>query len=81
MADPNDVRATKTLRREFNRRMIDVTHADLRVTHGIAYVRGVIIPVKGGPTDLRAEIELIGRILHQRVGIKDVIIDCVMREG
>ena len=59
MADPADVAGNKALRREFSRRMIDITQADLRVTHGVAYIRGAIKPIKGGPTDMRKEVELI----------------------
>lgn len=79
MADPADVIANKALRREFSRRMIDITQADLRVTHGVAYIRGAIKPIKGGPADIRKEVELIARILRTQAGIKDVVIDCAFR--
>ncbi len=79
MADPADVAANKALRREFSRRMIDITQADLRVTHGVAYIRGAIKPIKGGPTDIRKEVELIARLLRTQAGIKDVVIDCAFR--
>ena len=78
MADPQDVQLTKMLRREMNRRMMDTGQTILRVMHGVAYIQGVVKPLKGGPTDLKAEIELVGRILRQR-GIKDVVIDCTFR--
>jgi len=79
MADPADVAANKALRREFSRRMIDITQADLRVTHGVAYIRGAIKPIKGGPPDIRKEVELIARVLRTQAGIKDVVIDCAFR--
>jgi hypothetical protein len=79
MADPADVALNKLIRSEFGKRMIDTTAADLRCTHGVVYIRGSLRPIKGGPTDLRAEVELIGRILRQRAGVRDVVIDCSFR--
>ena len=81
MADPEAVAATKMLRRELSKRLIDTAQADLRVAHGVAYIRGVIRAEKGGPTDLRGELEMISRVLRNspRSGVKDVVIDCVYR--
>ncbi|MBS1709183.1 MAG: hypothetical protein JSS65_10750 [Armatimonadetes bacterium] len=79
MADPNDVAANKMLRQEFSKRMMDVTRADLRVTHGVAYIRGAIGVIKGGPPDVRKECELIAKVLRTKPGIKDVVIDCTFR--
>ena len=81
MADPNDVYATKLLRREFNRHHINTTHADLRVTHGVAYIRGTVAADRGsGIADIRIEIERIARNLKVKAEFKDVIIDCRYRE-
>lgn len=79
MADPKDVEGTKLLRREFNRRQIDITQADLRVTHGVAYIRGSIKIIKGGPTDLKKEIEIISKAVRSSGVIKDVVVDCSIR--
>lgn len=79
MADPNDVIGTKQLRREFNRRNLDITQADLRVTHGVAYIRGAIKTVKGGPTDIKKELEIISKAVRGGGVIKDVVIDCAIR--
>ncbi len=80
MADPKDVEATKIARKEFIKHRIDVTMADLRVSHGVVYVRGLVKKEKGAPyEDLRTEMERIGRILRQRPGIRDVVIDCQYR--
>lgn len=79
MADPHDVAATKMVRSEFGKRMIDVTNADMRVTHGVCYIRGSLKPIKGGPSDIRKEVEIIMKVLRQRAGIKDVVLDCTIR--
>lgn len=79
MADPNDVAATKIARREFNKRQVDVGLADIRVSHGVVFVRGVVKPIRGGPTDVKSECEHIARILRQKPEIRDVILDCTYR--
>ncbi|MFN8219088.1 MAG: hypothetical protein U0S12_03020 [Fimbriimonadales bacterium] len=80
MADPHDVAGTKLVRSTFARRGIDTSRADLRVLHGVAYIRGTIGVVRGsGITDLRAETEHIARILRQKPGIRDVVLDCAYR--
>lgn len=79
MADPQDVAATKMVRRELNKRMIDVNQADIRVMHNVAYIRGVVRAIKGGPTDVKAEMELIARVLITSRKIKDAVIDVIIR--
>jgi hypothetical protein len=79
MADPKDVEATKIVRREFNRRAIDVTLADIRVSHGVVYIRGTIKPMRGGATDVKHEVEIIARNLRTRPEVRDVVIDAIFR--
>lgn len=77
MADPADVAASKLVRKEFGKSGLDITYADLRVMHGICYIRGTVAINKGvdGVDDPKAEMERIARILRQRPGIKDVVVD------
>lgn len=79
MADPKDVESTKIVRREFNRRAIDTTLADIRVSHGVVYVRGTIKPMRGAGTDVKHEMDIICRALRTRPEIRDVVVDCVFR--
>jgi len=79
MADPVDVRASKYLRSELGRKMIDVTQADVRVMHGVAYIRGVVRTIPGGPTELKSAIQLACDGLRQKGMLKDVVIDCAYR--
>lgn len=79
MADPNDVRATKYIRSELGKKLIDVTQADVRVMHGVAYIRGVVKPVVGGPTDLKAAMQTAAQGLMAKRIVKDVVIDCAFR--
>lgn len=79
MADANDVRAAKYLRSEIGKKMIDVTAADVRVMHGVAYIRGVVKGMKDGPTDLKAALNTLANGLRQKGIIKDIVIDCSYR--
>jgi len=79
MADHKDVEATKILRREFNKRQVDITLADLRVSHGVAYIRGTIKPMRGMEGDVRSVVDTIARSLRTKPEIRDVVIDAVFR--
>lgn len=79
MADPHDVEATKALRREFNKRPIDISQADLRVSHGVAYVRGVIKKMKGAEQPVSEMLDQVSKALRSRPEIRDVVIDAVIR--
>lgn len=82
MPSPGDVQATKALRRALTKKMIDVTYADIRVTHGVAYIRGVIKPMRGGPAveDVKTECQHIGQILRQKGYAKEVVVDAIIRD-
>ncbi len=80
MADPKDVAGTKVVRKEFTKRKVDTSLADIRVMHGVAYVRGTLQPVRGaGIVDIKHEVEHIARIIRTRPEIRDVVIDCTYR--
>jgi hypothetical protein len=80
MADPKDVEATKIVRREFNKRQIDTSLTDIRVSHGVVYIRGSIRPMRNAPyADVRHEVDIIARALRTRPEIRDVVIDAIFR--
>lgn len=80
MADPHDVENTKLVRRQFMRHHVDINQADVRVSHGVVYIRGVIRKQPNAPyADLRQEVERITRILRQNPNIRDVAIDVTFR--
>ncbi len=78
---PEDASAMKLVRSEFGRRMIDFTHADIRVANGVCTIRGVLKPMKGGPADMKSEIGLVARILRQRAGIREVVLEATIRSA
>ena len=80
MADPNDVMATKIARREFTKRKVDLSTADIRVMHGVCYLRGTVKAIRGAEfPDIKLECEHIARILRTKGEIKDVVLDCQYR--
>ena len=80
MANEDDVRGTKSARAELGRRGIDTTRADIRVMHGICYIRGQLTAVRSANIpDLRSEMEKIAKVLRTKAEIKDVVIDCIYR--
>ena len=82
MVDVNDVRGLRLARAELSKRGIDTMRADLRVMHGVLYIRGTVTPLAGHYCeDVKTEIEHIVHVLRQRAEIKDVIIDCSYLEG
>lgn len=81
MADPKDLEATKMARREFNKRPIDLSRADIRVMHGVVTVRGQLSLMRSAEGSLSEYLEQIRKALRSRPEVRDVIIDCVLREG
>jgi hypothetical protein len=79
MADPNDVAATKALRSELGRRFVDVAQADVRVSHGVAYIRGVVKPIKGGNPNVKESLDTVIKVMRQRGLVRDVVVDCAYR--
>ncbi|MCS7064906.1 MAG: hypothetical protein NZL85_01385 [Fimbriimonadales bacterium] len=74
-----DVEQRRMVLREINKRRIDTSLMDVHVIHGVVYIRGVVRPLRGQPVDLNQELEIIRRILRQKPGIRDVIIDVTIR--
>ncbi|MEN6519654.1 MAG: BON domain-containing protein [Armatimonadota bacterium] len=68
-----DVEMTRMVRREISRRYVDCTSVDIRVMHGVVYLRGFLKKLKGHDSDLDQEMETILRILRQKPGIREVI--------
>jgi hypothetical protein len=66
------------VRREISRRYIDSSSLDVRVMHGVVYLRGWVDNLRGSHqqrVDLNEEMELIHRILTQKPGIRDVVVE------
>lgn len=74
-----DAETRRMVLREISKRHIDVSRLDVQVYHGVVYLRGTVSALRGHDIDIKAEMELIRRILRQRPGIRDVVIDVIYR--
>jgi hypothetical protein len=81
MVDVNDVRGLRVARAELSKRGIDTVRADVRMMHGILYLRGLICTMPGSAvSDIQSEVEHIAHILRQKPEIRDVILECTYGE-
>lgn len=69
-----DAESTRMVQRELNRRYIDWSQIDVRVIHGVVYLRGIMRRLRDHPeVDLEKESEIIRKILRQKEGIREII--------
>lgn len=69
-----DSAQTRMVQRELARRYIDTTMVDVRVMHGIVYVRGLLKHLRThSEVDLEREADIIRKILRQKPGIREII--------
>lgn len=68
-----DAEMTRMVRREISRRYVDCTNVEIKVMHGVVYLRGYLKELRGYDNDMSKELEVILRILRQKPGIRDVI--------
>jgi hypothetical protein len=79
-----DAEMTRMVRREISRRYVDASSLDVRVMHGVVYLRGWVERLHGAhhqDVDLKEEMEMIHRILVQRPGIRDVVVEVEFGKG
>ena len=68
-----DAAATRMVRQQIARRYIDCSLLDIKVSHGVVYLRGIIRNLRMYPDiDLKKEIDTITGILVRKHGIRDV---------
>ncbi len=76
-----DAQNTRAVQRELCRRYVDASQIDVRVIHGVCYLRGVMAKLRSHPeVDLEHETEIIQRLLRQHAGIRDVVWDVRMKQ-
>ena len=77
MVDAKDVRALRLARTEFHKHGVNVERADIRVLHGILYIRGYVEPQRGSMIhDMKHDMETLARVLRQKSDIREVVLDC-----
>jgi hypothetical protein len=70
-----DAGMARMAQREITRRAIDTSKLDVRCSHGVIHMRGVVGRIHGHDVDLKHELEVVARSLRGRPGVRDVIIE------
>jgi hypothetical protein len=69
-----DAEQTRMVQRELNRRCIDWSRIDVRVIHGVVYMRGMMDRLRTHPeVDLERESDILRKILRQKPGIREIV--------
>ncbi|KAA0228234.1 MAG: hypothetical protein AKCLJLPJ_01097 [Fimbriimonadales bacterium] len=79
MPRPEDVEASKQVRKEIARRPLDTSLMNVRVSHGVVYLTGTVKSMRGHNVDAKQEMDMFARVLRQRPGIRDVVLDLTFR--
>ncbi len=74
-----DARMAHDIRHEVVKRCVDSSRLDVRVCHGVVYLSGEVRPLRGQPTDLRKEMEILHKVLKAKPGIRDVVNEVYLR--
>lgn len=74
-----DAETRRMVLREISKRHLDTSRLDVQVFHGVVYLRGTVSGMRGHELDVKAEVEIVRRILRQRPGIRDVVVDLIYR--
>lgn len=79
--DINDVRATKGARATFGKFGLDLMMADVRVTHGVCFVRGRIRPLpKRNIPFVEGATNECAKAIKRIPEVKEVVLECTYQE-
>jgi osmotically-inducible protein OsmY len=71
-----DAQQTRMIRHELTRRYVDTSNVEVRVIHGVCYLRGTLEKLRSHPdVDLDHEAEVINKVIRSVRGIRDVVWD------
>jgi hypothetical protein len=80
MAGVEDAGHTRMVRGQIARRYVDTSMLDVRVSHGIVHLTGVIRALRTHKDmDLKKEMDVISTILKGKSGIRDVVWEITQR--
>ena len=80
MAGVDDAAHTRLVRGQIARRYVDTSMLDIRVSHGVVHLTGVIRALRTHKDmDMKKEMDLISTILRGKHGIRDVVWEITQR--
>ena len=74
MARTEDITTQKLIRREFNRRQIDISSTHIQVFQGVVYIKGQMRPIQND-IDSQVLTSSLKRALKAIPQVKDVVFD------
>ena len=79
--DIKDIRLTKQARNMFGRHDIDISMADVRVTHGTCFINGKLQRLPKTKVDsVEQRVAQIAEYIRKISGIRDVVLQCEYQE-
>ena len=70
-----DVETVRYVRRELARRQLDTGETQVCAMRGIIHLNGRVRPIRGHEGDFEAEIHTLYKVLKQRAGVRDVVME------
>ena len=70
-----DVEMVRAVRREMARRCLDTGETQVCAMRGVVHLTGRVRPIKGHENDFEEEIHTLHRVLKQRPGVRDVLLE------
>ncbi len=76
----SDAETTKMVRSQIGKRYVDASLLDVRVSHGVVYLRGVLRTLRThAGLDLNKEMEVISTVLRSKPGVREVVWEATIR--
>jgi hypothetical protein len=76
-----DAQTTRAIHRELVRRYVDLSRVEVRVIHGVCYIRGEMRKLRTHPEiDLDHEAEVIRKLIRQMPQVRDVVWEVYARK-
>lgn len=76
-----DAEVVRLVRRELARFSIDTNETIVSSSHGIVHLNGRVRPIRGHEEVFSEELGKVHRVLRQRPGVRDVILEWMVPEG
>ena len=70
-----DVEMVRYVRRELARRRLDTGETQVCAMRGIIHLNGRVRPIRGHEGDFEEEIHTLYKVLKQRSGVRDVVME------
>lgn len=70
-----DIEMVRAVRREMARHQLDTGETQVTAIRGVIHLTGKVRPLRGHEAEFEEEIHTLHRVLKQRPGIRDVVLE------